>query len=325
MRAQNTDNKTERPTRRRSASRKKPTRRKPGKTPACLQGRTPAQQPLVNLRSNAQRQWGDRASIGLVDLNQPTGTVASLAPNKPAYYIVLGIAIAIIAVSLLTTQTAEFQYYVVGNSFAATNSDETASSDASEGSSTTMSLFPDAVEYWRPTVAAACKDLDLGTEWEDTALAIMEAESGGNVNVSSVVGCSQDIMQAGEGCAGVNAGSRSVTLLGANGLAGWNAVPSIAVPANCATASIYAGVIEIKENIEHLESWLGPIDPDDVGKIGLIAQGYNYGCAGWSAYCQRNGITTWTYEASATYQSMQPGGTTAHGQKVMDAYAAARY
>ncbi len=318
MRAHHIDNKTERPTRRRSASRKKPTRRKPGAPPACLRGRTPAQQPLVNLRSNAQRQWGDRASIGLVGPSQPIGAAASLAPSKPSYYLATGVAAAIVVVSLLASQTAEFHYYVAGNSFATENA------AAQGGSRQATSLFPDTVEYWRPTVAAACKDLDLGTEWEDAALAIMQVESGGNINVSSVVGCSEDVMQSGEGCAGVNAGSRSVTLLGANGLAGWNAVPSIAVPANSGTASIYAGVIEIKENIEHLESWLGPIDPNDVGKIGLIAQGYNYGCAGWSAYCQRNGITTWTYEASATYQSMQPGGTTTHGQKVMEAYEAAR-
>ena len=314
MRAHTTDNITRRPTRRRGANRKKPTKRKPGShtTPACIKGRPLTEQPLENLRSNAQRQWGDRVSVSQAGAGGPISTVAGLAPDKPAYYLVAGIAIAVIAVSLMASQTAELYPFALTGPRAAASSEATAS------------LFPDEVEYWRPTVAAACNDLDLGPEWQDTALAIMQVESGGDASVSSVVGCSEDIMQAGEGCAGVNAGSKSVSLLGANGLAGWDATPSIAVPANCATASIYAGVIEIKETIGYLESWLGPIDPDDTGKIGLIAQGYNYGCAGWSAYCEQNGITTWTYEASATYQYLHAGGTVNHGQKVMDAYDAAR-
>ena len=288
----------------------------PRATPACIKGRPLTEQPLENLRSNAQRQWGDRAPVRRTDASSaygPLSTVASLTPDKPARYLFAGIVIAVIVVSLLTSSTAE-SYYI-----AMAGSHPTADADTA-----TVGLFPDEVEYWRPTVAAACKDLDLGPEWQDTALAIMQVESGGDRTVSSVVGCSEDIMQAGEGCAGVNAGSKSVSLLGANGLAGWDATPSIAVPANCATASIYAGVIEIKETIGYLESWLGPIDPDDTGKIGLIAQGYNYGCAGWSAYCEQNGITTWTYEASAAYQYLHAGGTVTHGQKVMDAYDAAR-
>ena len=321
MHAHDTDNKARRPVRR-ATGRKKPTRRKPGsrtaprttphETPACIKGRPLSEQPLENLRSNAQRQWGDRTPVPQATAGGPLYTVASLTPNKPTRYLFAGIAIAIIVVSLLTAPTAEYYFIAM------------ASSDAPAGSDATASLFPDQVEYWRPTVAAACKDLDLGAEWQDTALAIMQVESGGDPSVSSVVGCSQDIMQAGEGCAGVNAGSKSVSLLGANGLAGWGATPSIAVPANCATASIYAGVIEIKETIGYLESWLGPIDPNDTGKIGLIAQGYNYGGAGWSTYCEQNGITTWTYEASAAYQYLHAGGTVTHGQKVMDAYDTAR-
>ncbi len=314
MRAQITDNKTNRPVGRTGAGRKKPTRRKPGShtTPACIKGRPITEQPLENLRSNAQKQWSDRVSVNPAGTSGPIGTVANLTPDKPHYYLAAGIAIAVIVVSLMAAQTVETYPFALAGP-AAANSE-----------SATASLFPDDVEYWRPTVAAACKDLDLGAEWQDTVMAIMQVESGGNINVSSVVGCSQDIMQAGEGCAGVNAGSKSVTLLGANGLAGWGATPSIAVPANCATASIYAGAIEIKETIGYLESWLGPIDPADTGKIGLIAQGYNYGGAGWSAYCEANGITTWSYDASVTYQNMHPGGTATHGQKVMDAYDTAR-
>ncbi len=222
--------------------------------------------------------------------------INELTPKRPYYYIAAGIAVAIIIVSLLVSRTAGKQ----------------------------ASQFPDEIEQWRPTVEAACKDTGLGTKWEDTILAIMQAESGGDDTVSSVVGSSEDVMQSSEGCAGIFAGDKSVINLGAAGLAAWDVKPSIAVPANSSTASIYAGTLEVRQTVQALESWLGTIDAGDTGKIGLIAQGYNYGFAAWSSYCEQNGITTWTYDASAAYQYIHSGGTVTHGQKVMDFYDAAR-
>ncbi len=183
--------------------------------------------------------------------------------------------------------------------------------------------FPNEVEQWRKTVEIACDDVGLDDKWEDVILAMMQAESGGDTDVYSVVGCNEDIMQAGEGCAGVTAGSENVIGLGEAGLAAWGIDPSIDVSPNTAVASIYAGVIETKQSVDLFEGWLGSIDVSDTGKIGLIAQGYNYGFAGWFAYCQANGVTSWTYDDSLAYQSISGGGTAEHGGKVISFYEAA--
>lgn len=184
--------------------------------------------------------------------------------------------------------------------------------------------FPSEVEQWRKTVESACDDVGLDEKWADVVLAMMQAESGGDTDVYSVVGCSEDIMQAGEGCAGMTAGSENVIGLGEAGLAAWGIDPSIDVSPNTAVASIYAGVIETKQSVDLFEGWLGDMDLSDTGKIGLIAQGYNYGFAGWFAYCQANGITSWDYDSSLAYQSIHGGGTAEHGGKVINFYEAAK-
>ncbi len=183
-----------------------------------------------------------------------------------------------------------------------------------------QTVFPADVEVWRSTVHTACEDADLDTKWVDTVLAMMQAESGGDMQISSVVGCRHDIMQAGEGCAGVYEGKKNVVELGSAALLAWDISPSISFGGNTAIASIYAGVIETKENINLLEDWLGEVDVSDLGKVGLVAQGYNYGYEGWFAYCKHNGITSWSYDASQTYKYNHGGGTVDHGQKVMDFY-----
>lgn len=181
-------------------------------------------------------------------------------------------------------------------------------------------VFPADVEVWRATVKTACEDVELDTKWIDTVLAMMQAESGGDIEINSVVGVRRDIMQAGEGCAGVYAGKRNVVELGSAALMAWDISPSIAFSGNTATASIYAGVIETKSNVDLLEDWLGEVDVSDMGKVGLVAQGYNYGCDGWFAYCRHHGITSWSYEASQNYKFNHGGGTVNHGQKVIDFY-----
>lgn len=237
--------------------------------------------------------------------------IGELTPKRPYYYVAAGIAIAIVIVSLLVSETAEI---AVRQAVISSNG----------GGSSSVSVFPEEIEQWRPTVAAACKDTGLGLKWEDTVLAIMQAESGGDDTVASVVGSSEDVMQSSEGVAGINAGAKSVTNLGATGLVAWDVRPSIAVPANSSTASIYAGTLEVMQTVGAFEGWIGTINTNDTGKIGLIAQGYNYGYWGWSNYCESYDITTWTYDASLTYQSIHGGGTATHGQKVMDFYDAAR-
>lgn len=185
--------------------------------------------------------------------------------------------------------------------------------------------FPEQVEQWRGAVEIACKDCDLDTKWVDSILAMMQVESGGDINVDSVVGCEADIMQAGEGCAGVDKAEKNVVQLGAAALAEWGITPSQEVDGGTGVSSIYAGVLETKFTVAMFEEWLGGIDVNDVGKIGLIAQGYNYGSDGWYAFCKNNDVEAWSLYSSLAYQSTIGGvGTANHGQKVMDAYEDAR-
>ena len=252
------------------------------------------------------RKAAHAKSSGVPDIVSTAGTTAgnlieSANDVKPAHRIIVGVIIAVVAVSLMFGVANKIHHM-----------------------KTVSSGFPDAVEQWRPTVETACKDAGLDTKWVDTVLAMMQVESGGDASVGSVVGAGEDVMQAGEGCAGVNAGSKSVIVLGASGLAAWDITPSQPVYANTATASIYAGVIETKLTVEMFEGWLGPINVNNADVIALVAQGYNYGPDGWFRYCYANGITAWTYEASLGYQYSHGGGTADHGQKVIDAYVAAR-
>ncbi len=252
------------------------------------------------------RKAAHAKSSGVPDIVSTAGTTASNLVEsandvKPAHRIIIGVIIAVVVVSLM---------FGVANQIHKMRT-------ASDG-------FPAAVEQWRPAVETACKDAGLDTKWVDTVLAMMQVESGGDASVGSVVGAGEDVMQAGEGCAGVNAGSKSVIALGASGLAAWDITPSQPVYANTATASIYAGVIETKLTVEMFEGWLGPINVNNADVVALIAQGYNYGPDGWFQYCYANGITAWTYEASLSYQYSHGGGTADHGQKVIDAYVAAR-
>ena len=252
------------------------------------------------------RKAAHAKSSGVPDIVSTAGTTAgnlieSANDVKPAHRIIVGVIIAVVVVSLM---------FGVANKI--------------HQMKTVSSGFPDTVEQWRPTVETACKDAGLDTKWVDTVLAMMQVESGGDVSVGSVVGAGEDVMQAGEGCAGVNAGSKSVIALGASGLAAWDITPSQPVYANTATASIYAGVIETKLTVDMFEGWLGPINVNNADVVALIAQGYNYGPDGWFQYCYANGVTAWTYEASLGYQYSHGGGTADHGQKVIDAYVAAR-
>ena len=90
---------------------------------------------------------------------------------------------------------------------------------------------------------------------------------------------------------------------------------------NTAKASIYAGVLEFKQNLELWESWLGDITATDIDALMLISQGYNYGAVGWFNYCKNNGYTAWTLEISTAYSNKIGGlGTPTHAQRVMEDY-----
>lgn len=166
-----------------------------------------------------------------------------------------------------------------------------------------------ACEYWRPVIVQACEDTKISAEWADALLALMYIESGGDTSVESVEGVANDIMQAAEGSYGkiVKKGSKKYD-----------------VNAQTPEASIYAGVLEFKQNLKLWRDYLGSIKPADSDKIQLVVQGYNFGADGWHAWCKKRGITSYTVEAAQEYSDTEmpedAKGTPAHGEKWLAAY-----
>ncbi len=166
-----------------------------------------------------------------------------------------------------------------------------------------------ATEQWRPFVTEACNDCGLDPQWTDCLLAAIVIESGGKEGVNSVMGVEGDIMQAAEGAYGW-----IVT-------EGW---PEHAVAAQTPEASIYAGVMEFKQNLELWKSYLGEFTPEDTTEIQLVIQGYNFGADGWFAWCKNRGIRAYTVDLAREYSDtvMPEGakGTPTHAQKWLNAY-----
>lgn len=166
-----------------------------------------------------------------------------------------------------------------------------------------------ACEQYRPLVEQACKDCDLDIDWTDCLLAAMLVESGGDKNVSSVLNVQNDIMQAAEGAYGWIVTN------------GW---PKHSLKAQTTEASIYAGVMEFKQNLNLWESYLGPITPDDTTEIELVIQGYNFGAEGWLAWCRARGIRAYSVELAQEYSDTKmpadAKGTPTHAQKWLAAY-----
>ena len=166
-----------------------------------------------------------------------------------------------------------------------------------------------ASEQWRPVVTTACNDCGLDPKWTDCLLAAMVVESGANEDVDSVTGMDGDIMQAAEG-----AFSWVVK-------DGW---PEHSVAPETPEASIYAGVMEFKQNLELWESYLGEFTPEDTTEIQLVIQGYNFGADGWFNWCKNRGIRAYTVELAQEYSNTQmpegAKGTPTHAQKWLNAY-----
>ncbi len=166
-----------------------------------------------------------------------------------------------------------------------------------------------AVEKWRGTVAQACTDCGLGDEWTDAILAAMYVESGGDEDVRSVEGVKHDIMQAAEGKYG------DIVKMGSS---------RYGVKAQTCEASIYAGVLEFKQNLELWHDCFEQITPQDAGEIQLVIQGYNFGAVGWHRWCKANGITEYTVELAQKYSDEKmpedAKGTPTHAEKWLTAY-----
>lgn len=173
-------------------------------------------------------------------------------------------------------------------------------------------LLPEACEIWRPVVNEACEAIVGDTKWADLALAMMAQESGGNLNVTCFPGAvkRQDIMQACEGAYGswIISGGGPYNLV-----------------ACTPKASIYAGVAEMKQNLDLWDSYLGGIEPWEIDKVKLVVQGYNYGAQGYYNWNVRHGYKEWTLERSKAYsQNVMPAGakgTPEHADYVMRYYA----
>lgn len=167
----------------------------------------------------------------------------------------------------------------------------------------------EAVEGYEAIIAQACDDCGLGSEWTDAVLAIMYIESGGDADVESVLGVEHDVMQAAEGAYG------SIVTDGSS---------EYGVEAETVEASIYAGVLEFKDSLELWEGYLGTIEPEDTAAVQLVVQGYNFGAAGWFAWCEEAGVTAYTVELAETYSDEEmpedAKGTPTHAEKWLEAY-----
>lgn len=170
-----------------------------------------------------------------------------------------------------------------------------------------------ACEQYRGVVQQACKDCELDPDWTNCLLAAMLVESGGDKSVKSVLNVKGDIMQAAEGAYGWIVKN------------GW---PKHNVKAQTTEASIYAGVMEFKQNLDLWEGYLGTITPDDTTEIELVIQGYNFGAEGWFAWCKAKGVRAYTVELAQEYSNTKmpadAKGTPTHAQKWLTAYETIR-
>ncbi len=164
-------------------------------------------------------------------------------------------------------------------------------------------------EKWRPEVTQACTDCELGEQWADAVLAAMVVESSGDLEVESVLGVKNDIMQAAEGAWGwivIN---------------GW---PERGLAAETPQASIYAGVLEFKQNLELWDAYLEGITPEQPEKVQLVIQGYNFGADGWFQWCENNGVRAYSVDIARRYSDEEmpsdAKGTPTHAAKWLDAY-----
>lgn len=199
--------------------------------------------------------------------------------------------------------------------------------------------LPPGCEALRADAEAACTEVFGDAGWTDMVLAIMAAESGGDLGVVAaggatyvycVGGCGtplssvkQDVMQASEcGYGGiiVHGASKGSAVTCCPSVGPW---PYASVEASTARASIYAGTLYLRDGLEMWGGYLGEIGTGDIAKLALVAQGYNYNMSSWFSWCKARGITEYTLETSKRFQETLPAGfkgTANHAEKVMAFY-----
>lgn len=164
-------------------------------------------------------------------------------------------------------------------------------------------------EKWRDEVARACTDCGLGAQWTDALLAAMVVESSGDLKVESVLGVKNDIMQAAEGAWGWIVCD------------GW---PERGLAAETPQASIWAGVLEFKQNLELWDAYLEGVGPEQPEKVQLVVQGYNFGADGWFQWCKDNGVRAYDVDVARRYSDEKmpsdAKGTPSHAAKWLEAY-----
>ncbi len=166
--------------------------------------------------------------------------------------------------------------------------------------------LPAACEQFRGTMTTACQDCGVDTKWVDLLLAMMAQESGGDVKIAAAGGSGaysnirEDIMQAVEGDFG------DVVRYGSSVLSRWGITPSQSFTGNCARASIYAGVLEFKQNLNNWSSYLGNFEPTDTGKVSLLLQGYNFG-GQWFVECKQRGVKEWSSSEAQRFSNKWAG------------------
>lgn len=161
------------------------------------------------------------------------------------------------------------------------------------------------VEAWRPVVQKYCSQYGIG-EYTDLALALMQAESGGN---------EPDPMQAAEGSFG------EYCLKTKNKNGGHTKGPN-GIPTGHGECSINAGVQELRAALKKAEVE----SPYDIDHIKVAIQGYNYGMDRWISWIKKHG-GKYTLALSKEYsRTMMPAGakgTPNHAEKVMRYYSIA--
>lgn len=135
--------------------------------------------------------------------------------------------------------------------------------------------FPEQVEQWRDFVVERCEanndpnsDIDL-TLFVNAILATIQQESGGSV-------AGGDIMQCAE-----------------------SGYSKKGLPSTWTNEQVSIDV-GVRVFYDCLKGW-GVSDPTDFEGLKMVAQGYNFGYAGFFAWARENGYTKWSLEMSQKY------------------------
>ena len=175
----------------------------------------------------------------------------------------------------------------------------------STSSGTAAEPLSKEVEAYRPMVSTYCSKYKIG-EYNDLALALMMAESGGS---------EPDPMQAAEGAYGL------YCLKTKNKSGGHHQGPN-GIPTGHSECSINAGVQELRDALKAAEVE----SPYDLDRIKTAIQGYNYGMARWIKWIKAHGgryTLALSKEYSATMMPAGAKGTPNHAEKVMRYYSIA--